>query len=202
LRRAFITIKRPGNSTFQIIITSIIMSSASSTLQYAAHLCAAPGRNQEYNTRIVFEMEELVLELANKPVIKPKLTVKLSEVPEDYGNDEMGHVIDQVLSMTEEEVPTINTDSKQSPQSKDSPDYFKHNVRKHVKARRDWNKGNELAYLYKAYFTPPRCRFSMIGLAADSIVAKMALEKTVNKQFADFWFRGILDIITNCVTIE
>jgi hypothetical protein len=162
-------------------------------LQFTGHVCSLPGRCQENNTRIVGEIEELSEEyeskVANEGQIKP-LLVPLTEDKPDK--------LDFILSSSSESGQTV----KRGGPVKRSPNFFKERVRKYVKAHRNWNKDIELSLIYKNYFTPPRCRFNLIPLAGDILIAKAALEANVNKQFAEQWFKGTLDLITHCVTIE
>jgi hypothetical protein len=155
------------------------------SFKYNAHLCEAPTSDPAYNRQIVSEIEELAAE------IKPKS--KLEEALTGGGRGGLDEV-DQPMS-THEEV------ARPAP-LKGSPEYFKDQVRKYVRIHRTWNKGSELQFIYKAYFTAPRCRFNIIALAGDIIIGKMAASKSINRQFSDQWFKGILDIIINCVNFE
>jgi hypothetical protein len=154
------------------------------SFKYNAHLCEAPTSDPAYNRQIVFEIEELAAEI--KPKTKVETTLPVG------GLDE----VDQPMSAAHEE-----TAHRPAP-LKGTPEYFKDQVRKYVRIHRSWNKGSELQFVYKAYFTAPRCRFNIIALAGDIIIGRMAASKSINQQFADQWFRGILDIIINCVNFE
>jgi hypothetical protein len=163
------------------------------SLQFTGHVCSIPGRCQENNTRIVGEIEELADEYASKVPNEGQIKPVLEPIIEDEPDK-----LDFILAASSESIQSV----KRAYPGKRSPNFFKERVRKYVKARRNWNKDVELSLIYKNYFTPPRCRFNVIPLAGDILIAKAALEANVNKQFADHWFKGTLDLITHCVTIE
>jgi hypothetical protein len=86
--------------------------------------------------------------------------------------------------------------------SASSVDHFRELVRAYINRTRGWNYEGQLSSIYKAYFTGQGGRFSVVDLAGDIIVVKMNLEKSINEDFAASWFRGVLDLIVECVKIE